>query len=264
MNKIITFLRYTKDFVKHGEFRYILSSFRYVLKGKTTRKSRYYKSSLGKFYVRKGTLDFQFANYAYEWGVKQFVYKHINDYNIFIDIGANIGTYSILFADKGLTGFAFEPVKSNYDALAKNIKLNNIENREVTFPFALGAKKRRAGFTFDPINTGASHLTENDGFLEEVDNPEFVDIDIVPFDDICNDLNIKNDDKVFIKIDVEGMEPHVLKGASKFLKNHPNILIVLESKHSGRDDIKKLLSSISDFDFLEVDNMNMAAKKIVK
>ncbi len=261
MNKIITFLRYSKDFIKHGEYRYILSSIRYILKGKTTRKSRYYKSSLGKFFVRKGTLDFQFANYAYEWGVKKFVYKHIKDYNVFIDIGANIGTYSILLVDKGLTGYAFEPVISNYDALVKNIKLNNIENKVTTFPFALGAEKRKAGFTFDPINTGASHLTANDDFLERVNNPEFVDIDIVPFDEISSNLNIKTDDKVFIKIDVEGMEPHVLKGASKFLKKHPNILIVLESKHSGRDDIKKLLSSIDDFEFLEVDDLNMAALK---
>ena len=263
MGKINTFLKYTKDFAKHGEFRYIFSSIRYIITGKTTRKSRHYKSSLGKFYVRKGTLDFQFANYAYEWGVKQFVYKHIKDYNIFIDIGANIGTYSILFADKGLTGFAFEPVMSNYDALVTNIKLNKIENKVTTYPFALGEKKRKAGFTFDPINTGASHLTENDSFLEEVANPEFVDIDIIPFDDICNDLNIKPDDKVFIKIDVEGMEPHVLKGASKFLKNHPNILIVLESKHSGRSDIKNILSNIANFEFLEVDDLNMAAKKMI-
>lgn len=261
MSKIITFLRYSKDFIKHGEFRYILSSIRYILKGKTTRKSRYYTSSLGKFYVRKGTLDFQFANYAYEWGVKKFVYDNIDNYNVFLDIGANIGTYSILFANKGLTGFAFEPVITNYDALVTNIKLNNIENKVVTFPFALGETKRKAGFTFDPINTGASHLTANSGFLEEVANPEFVDIDIVTFDSIFDDLNIKTNDRVFVKIDVEGMELQVLKGATDFLKKYPNILIVLESKHSGRNDIKKLLSSIADFEFLDVDDLNMAARK---
>jgi len=263
MGKINTFLKYTKDFAKHREYRYIFSSIRYIATGKTTRKSRYYKSSLGKFYVRKGTLDFQFANYAYEWGVKQFVYKHIDNYNIFLDIGANIGTYSILFADKGLKVFAFEPVMSNYKALVKNIKLNNIENKVTTFPFALGAKKRKAGFTFDPINTGASHLSENDDFLDKVVNPEFVEGQIIPFDEIYEELNIKNNDRVFVKIDVEGMEPDVLKGATKFLTNHTNILIVLESKHSGRDDIKKLLSNIAPFEFLEVDELNMAARKIV-
>ncbi|MFK5856525.1 MAG: FkbM family methyltransferase [Bacteroidota bacterium] len=262
MNKIITFLRYSKDFVKHGEFRYILSSVRYILTGKTTRTSRHYKSSLGKFYVRKGTLDFQFANHAYEWGVKKFVYKHISDYDVFLDIGANIGTYSILFVNEGLSGFAFEPVKSNYNALVTNLKLNNIEDKVVSYPIALGERKRKASFTYDPINTGASHLTENDDFLEVVNNPEFVDIDIITFDELFSEINVKKEDKIFVKIDVEGMEPNVIKGASKFIKDHPNLLIVLESIHSGRSDIKKLLSSICEFEFLEVDDLNMAARKI--
>lgn len=262
MGKIKTFLKYTLDFVKHREFRYILSSVRYVLQGKTTRKTRYYTSSLGRFIVRKGTLDFQFANYAYEWGVKKFVYKHLHDYNIFIDIGANIGTYSVLFAKKGLTGFAFEPVISNFDAFITNLKLNNIEEKVVAYPLALGEKKRKAQFTFDPVNTGASHLVENSEFLEKILNPELVDIEIVTFDDIVHELNIKPDDRVFIKIDVEGMEPDVIVGASNFIKNHPNLLFVIESVHSGKEKLKQILSNIDDFEFLEVDELNMAARKV--
>jgi FkbM family methyltransferase len=261
MGKIKTFLKYSVDFVKHGEFRYILSSIRYVIYGKTTRKTRYYKSSLGKFIVRKGTLDFQFANYAYEWGVKKFVYKHYHNYNVFIDVGANIGTYSILFANKGLTGFAFEPVLSNYDAFTTNLKLNNLEEKIKVFPFALGKKKEKAQFTFDPINTGASHLTENSDFLEEIANPEIVEIDIIPLDDILHELNIKTDDKIIMKIDVEGMESDVIEGASKFIKNHPNLLLVIESVHSGTEELQRVLSSIDKFEFLEVDDLNMAAKK---
>ncbi len=261
MGKIKTFLKYTVDFVKHGEFRYILSSIRYVIYGKTTRKTRHYKSSLGKFLVRKGTLDFQFANYAYEWGVKKFVYKHLHDYNVFIDIGANIGTYSILFAKKGLTGFAFEPVVSNFDTFITNLKLNNIEDKVKAFKLALGEKKRNAQFTFDPINTGASHLTENSDFLEEIANPEIEDIEIVPFDEMLHELNIKSEDKVIMKIDVEGMESDVIIGAKNFIKDHPNLLIVIESVHSGKEELQKVLSGIDNFKFLEVDELNMAAKK---
>jgi len=262
MGKIKTFLKYTKDFVAHGEFRYILSSVRYVLTGKTTRKTRFYKSSLGRFLVRKGTLDFQFANYAYEWGVKKFVYEHLNNYNVFLDIGANIGTYSILFAKKGLRGYAFEPVVSNFDAFTTNLKLNNIEDKVTAFPFALGERKRKAGFTFDPINTGASHLTDNSDFLEETLSPEFVDVDVIPFDNILDELDIKNDDRIFIKIDVEGMEENVIKGAEKFIKSHPNLLFVIESVHSGKDNLTKLLNSFANFEIMEVDELNMGAKKI--
>ena len=261
MGKIKTFLKYAKDFAKHGEYRYILSSVKYIISGKTTRKTRYYKSSLGKFIVRKGTLDFQFANYAYEWGVKKFVYKHLHDYNVLIDVGANIGTYSILFASKGHTVHAFEPAMSNYDAFVTNIKLNNLEHKITAHSYALGKIRRKAGFTFDPVNTGASHLTEVSDDLDETANPVFEDIDIIPFDEIIHDLNIEKSDKVFMKIDVEGMETNVIEGATEFIKNHPNLLIIVETIHSGKDQIIKLLSSISDFEFLEVDELNTAARK---
>jgi len=262
MGKIKTFLKYTKDFLKHGEFRFVLSSVRYILKGKTTRKTRYYKSSLGKFLVRKGTLDFQFANYAYEWGVKKFVYKHLNDYNVFLDVGANIGTYSILLAKQGLTGYAFEPVISNYDVFITNLKLNNIEDKVVAFPFALGEKKRTVGFTFDPVNTGASHINDNSDFLEEIHNPLFVNADVIPLDDMLDKLDIKETDRILVKIDVEGMEDLVLKGAKKFIKNHPNLLFVIESVHSGKEKLVNLLNSFADFEIMEVDELNIGAKKI--
>ncbi len=262
MNKINTFLKYTKDFIKYGEFRYILSSIRYLLTGKTTRKTRHYKSSLGRFIVRKGTLDFQFANYAYEWGVKKFVYKHLHDYNIFLDIGANIGTYSVLLAKHGLTGFAFEPVISNFDALVSNLKLNNFENKVTPYPFGLGDKKGKVGFTFDPVNTGASHLTENSDLLEETLNPEFVEVEILLLDEIIHELKIKPTDRVLIKIDAEGMEDHVIKGAAEFIKTHPNLLFVIESAHSGKEELARLLNSIAKFEILEVDDLNMGAKKI--
>ncbi len=262
MGKIITFLNYTKDFVKHGEFRYILSSIRYILTGKTTRKTRPYKSSLGRFMVRKGTLDFQFANYAYEKNVKRFVYKHLNDYDVFLDVGANIGTYSIISANNGLRAIAFEPVKSNYEAFITNLGLNNLQDTVVTYPLALGKTKTRANFTLDMVNTGASHLTEYSDITEEIENPEFEDINIVTFDEIFEELNIGRDEKVFMKVDVEGMEPDVLIGAADFIKNHPNILVVIETIHVGRERLEEVFNNLAEFEFLEVDGLNMGARKI--
>lgn len=262
MGKIVTFLKYSVDFAKYGQFRYILSSIRYILTGKTTRKTRYYRSSLGKFIVRAGSLDFQFANYAYEWNVKKVFFKHFHDYNVFLDIGSNIGTYSILMAKKGLQCIAFEPVKSNIEALKTNIRLNNLEAKICVMPVALGAKTHSANFTFDPVNTGASHLTEYSDILEETHNPEFEDIKIEPLDKIVNTLGIKPDDRIFIKIDVEGMEINVLEGAVEFIKSHPHLFMVLESKHSGKKAIKQFLDKIGNFEYILVDDLNMAVKKL--
>jgi len=264
MNKINTFLKYFKDFIKCKEYRYILTSMKFVLLRRTTSKSRIYRSSLGTFLVRKGTIDFQFANYAYEWNVKGFVYKHLKDYNVFLDIGANMGTYSILFATQGLRGYAFEPIKSNYNATRINLFLNDLDDKVKVFNLALGTHKQKAEFAFDILNTGASHMVGVE-LNENLDDQQMIiESNIVPLDDLMSEMNIKKEDRIIMKIDVEGMEEKVLLGAKKFLQTYPNILIVMESVHSGKEKLTKVLNEIAPFEILEVDELNMGAKKILK
>ncbi len=264
MHKIKTFLKYFKDFIKFGEYRYVLSSIKYILVGRTTSRTQIYRSSLGTFLVRRGTLDFQFANYAYEWPVKRFVYHHYRNYDVFLDIGANIGTYSILLAQKGLRGFAFEPVKDNYDAFKINLILNKLEEKVKVFNVALGAYPHRAQFSFDLINTGASHLVGIELEEEHTISSEIVESDIIPLDDFLSQLKIPKSDRIFIKIDVEGMEAQVLKGAKRFLQTYPNIMLVMESVHSGKEKLTEILNGIDQFEILEVDDLNMGARKIVE
>ena len=262
MHKIKTFLQYFKDFFKWGEYHYVLTSIKYILFHKTTSRTQIYRSSLGVFLSRKGTLDFQFANYAYEWGVKAFVYNHLPNYDVFLDIGANIGTYAILLAGKGLHGYAFEPIKSNSDALRINLILNNLEDKVKLFPMALGAKHQQAEFSFDVVNTGASHLASIKPDDEVPGREESTFSKIVPLDSLLDQIDFKKEDRIFIKIDVEGMEEKVLLGAKKFLQTYPNILMVMEAKHSGREHLVNVLKEIADFEILEVDDLNMGARKI--
>ncbi len=262
MHKIKTFLQYFKDFIKWGEYRYIFTSIKYVLLKKTTSQTQIYRSSLGMFLSRKGTLDFQFANYAYEWGVKKFVYQHLPEFDVFLDIGANIGTYAILLAGKGLHGYAFEPIKDNCDAIRINLILNGLEDKIKLFPVALGAKQHKAEFAFDLLNTGASHLASIQPDDEVPEREKSTISEIVPLDSLMEQIDFKKENHIFIKIDVEGMEEKVLLGAKKFLRTYPNILIVMESKHSGRERLMQILKEIANFEILDVDDMNMAARKI--
>ncbi len=264
MSKIYTFLKYFKDFIKWKEYRYILTSMKFVLLRKTTSKSRIYKSSLGTFLVRKGTIDFQFANYAYEWNVKEFVYKHVEDYNIFLDVGANMGTYSILLGSKGLSGYAFEPIKSNFNATRINLILNGLDEKVKVFNLALGSHKQKAEFAFDVLNTGASHMVGVELNENLDDKQEIIESSIVPLDTLMTEFDIKKDDKIFMKIDVEGMEEEVLNGARKFIQTFPNIMIVMESVHSGKEKLTTVLNEIAPFEILDVDDLNMGARKIVK
>ncbi len=264
MGKLKTFYRYAVDFVKHGELHYLLSSIKYMLTGRPTNKSGIYKSDLGTFYVRKGTLDFQFGNSAYEWNVKKFVYQHVNNYNKFIDVGANIGTYTILFCNKGLEGCAFEPVSDNFQVLKKNVALNKVEDKVQLFQMGLGEYQHQDEFVFDPINTGATHSITFDN--PEANQGKIEKAIIVPLDSIIEKCNFdEKKDKVFIKIDVEGMELNVLKGAKHFLKEFPEIALVIETVHSGRENVIKQLKEIDDrFEIYDVDDLNLGAVKSVK
>ncbi len=69
-----------------------------------------------------------------------------------------------------------------------------------------------------------------------------------------------------MKIDVEGMEPEVLRGASKFLKTFPNILIVMESVHSKIDNIEKkeLLPFGFQKKYFKVDDLQYLLQKKIK
>ena len=217
------------------------------------------------FLVRKGTLDFQFANYAYEWEVKKFVYKHYKNYNVFFDIGSNIGTYAVLFAKEGIRTFAFEPVKDNYDAIRVNLILNKLEDLVTVYPVALGASRYKATFTFDLVNTGASHKADVVTEEDYVPVAEMsVESEVVPLDELMEQFGLSEEDRIFMKIDVEGMEANVLQGAKKFLKKYPHIMLVMESVHSGKEHLTKVLREIDDFEILEVDDLNMGARKVSK
>ena len=235
----------------------------YLLTGIAYSRTQIFKGKLGTFLHRKGTLDFQFGNYAYEWGVKLFMNKYYADYNIFIDVGANMGTYTIMLGKLGLKTFSFEPSAENYRALQINILLNKLESQVTSFNFGLAHVNRKANFIFDPINTGASHLSSAEFYDHSTDaRGQKIEVKLKVFDNFYEELELEESDHILIKIDVEGMEESVLLGAKQFIQKFPNILIVIESVHSGKENLQNLFSEIAHFEFIEVDDMNFAAKKI--
>lgn len=131
--------------------------------------------------------------------------------DVFIDVGAHIGYFSLLAASKiGDEGhvFAFEPAPANFHFLLKNIELNGFKNIEA-FRQAVLEKKRKTNLYFSDTNTG-DHRVFDSG-----DNRKFIKVDTISLDDFFD----KRDKKIdFIKIDVQGSETEVLKGMTGILK----------------------------------------------
>ena len=154
--------------------------------------------------------------------------------DLFIDVGANIGSYSILVASGvGSNVIAIEPVLSTYKLLLQNIHLNDLSYLVSARNIGLSGKAGELLFTSDcdTIN----HVAV-DG---EILNAEYVTVSTL--DEIYN-----NSMPLVLKIDCEGYEFEVLLGGKDTLKN-PNLLaVILELNGSATR------YGISDF---EVDRM---------
>lgn len=255
MKKVIIYLRYFFEYMKFGDIVSIAASIKYIINRTSHKEDRIIRTSVGTFFCRKNTNDFQFANYAYEWSVKRFILDRVSSYSVFIDAGSCVGDYSILLSQRGLRCFAFEPVADTYDVLVKNIEINNLSSTIQPFPFGLGELSNPERFIFNSINTGDSHIVR-DG------NPGNREVMIRTFDSVLESLNLKNDDKILFKLDVEGMEREALCGAVKFIQSHPEITFVIENTHTSHKIIEDTLSDLALFEFGVVDKYNIYAQKI--
>jgi FkbM family methyltransferase len=135
---------------------------------------------------------------------------------VFVDIGANIGKYSILVGKKYPQNkiIAIEPELDNLKLLHKNISLNNLDN-VIICPFGAYSKEGKSKLYLSSESNGSHSL------LKESD--KYVLIKLKTLDRIMVDQNVSKVD--LIKIDVEGAELDVLKGARKIIfRDHPKLL----------------------------------------
>ena len=147
--------------------------------------------------------------------LKVFMFYCLDGNNV-IDVGANIGHHS-LFLSKcvGKNGkvYCFEPIKSIYERLLNNIELNSMDNINA-YNYALGDKVTEQTIFINDKDKGSSSLFS----FNSTSKKEIVKIQKL---DLLNIENIK-----FIKIDVEGYEYEVLKGAENLInKYHPIIIL---------------------------------------
>lgn len=156
-----------------------------------------------------------------------FLQKYLCKNITFIDIGANIGTYSLFVAkicNNNLNLFAFEPNKNTYKKLLFNLTLNNINSCNI-FNYAISNKIQETHLWLDGNNDGANSLLPNNKNKKQK-------IQTTTLLNICQKKHIKKID--LLKIDVEGFED---KALLPFFTNAPkNLLpkiIVIETLHKN-------------------------------
>ena len=151
----------------------------------------------------------------------EFVKKVIKKNDIVLDIGANIGYYSLIFAklvgDSGKV-FSFEPESENFKILKKNIEVNGYNNVILEQKIVSNADGKSTLYVSE--KAGSHRIYKPDNYVESLE------IESISMDSYIEKNNIKKIN--FIKIDVEGAELNVLQGIQKILDSNKHIILFTE------------------------------------
>jgi FkbM family methyltransferase len=153
--------------------------------------------------------------------IHKFIRRHLKPGAVMCDIGANIGAYAVLLGPAvGPTGrvIAFEAHPVCYGYLQQNVRLNQLTNVTIENK-GLGDQVGELRIEYDQKNPGQTHI-DLQGARDSVRIP------VSTLDAELARLNVATVD--YIKIDVEGFELFVLKGASKTISASPDLVVQTE------------------------------------
>jgi len=169
--------------------------------------------------------------------------------DVFYDIGANIGAYSLLAAKiygSDISIVSFEPAFPNFSQLCRNISLNNCQDTIVPLQIGLSDTTSLVEFNYSHLDPGSAVHALG----EPVDQvgEEFLPAMRLPvisyrLDDIVTQFELQVPDR--IKMDVDGVELKVLQGANNLLKNRRVKDLMLEGEEGSEmmDDITNFLGA---------------------
>lgn len=135
------------------------------------------------------------------------------------DIGANIGLYSLLAARRGLRVLAFEPSAASFAALVRNVEINQFDDRIAAYCMAFA--EQSALVTLNMASTAAGHSMHS------------IEPRAASFRQAVPGFSVDDFTAQFapppphaIKLDVDGIEPAILRGAMRTLRAHVREVLV--------------------------------------
>lgn len=185
-------------------------------------------------------------NGIYEEFATMIVKKIIKKGDVVIDLGANIGYYTLIFArivGENGKAYAFEPEPLNVSLLKKNVEVNGYEN-VIIVNKAISNKTEKIKLYIDDENQGGHTLSATNT------KSKSIQIETVTLDNYFK----KGSNKIkFIKMDIEGSEARAIDGMQCMLKNNNELQMMTEFNpyllNKSGTDPEKYLYSLMKFDY---------------
>jgi len=185
---------------------------------------------------------------VWEPNVSSFIYDQLNDGNVFLDVGANIGYFSLLSAKRvGSSGqvIAFEPIGTLATQLERSVEKNSLTNIKL-IRSACGEREASMKIGKYKHNIGKSSLI--DAGMEQLETET---VSVLTIDSVLENTHRLD----LIKIDVEGFEPEVLMGARKTLSRLRPVIILefgpkrMLSKVGGADSTTAMFELLKSLNY---------------
>lgn len=175
-----------------------------------------------KILVKKGLTGATGNLYSglHEFEDMSFLLHFLRRTDIFVDIGANVGSYTILASnERGAETISIEPIPMAFEILQKNVELNKVSTLVSCMNIGLGNENGLLKFTnsMDTLNHVAKDY-----------DTDTVNVKMERFDDL-----ITLQKPTLVKIDVEGFESEVINGMEESLSNYLLKAIIIELNSTG-------------------------------
>jgi FkbM family methyltransferase len=229
-----------------------------------------------KDYSMRKTFEAYASNLVHETATTELFKKVVKEGNVVIDLGANIGYFTLLAArivgSKGKV-YSFEPEPKNYNYLLKNIKLNNYEN-VIAIQKAVSDKNEKNKLFICPYESGHHTIKQHEGieaYRPDTFNKrkEFIEIETITLDDFFENQEEPID---VIKMDIEGAEMLALSGMNRIIRTNKKLkmfveffpLLIEKMGNSPREFIRKLLEDYHFSIFIIPDDYNASKGEMIK
>lgn len=203
------------DWGKYHRFQDIVETNLYSPSLSISSLENYHNDKTAYFYLYKYCRISDCIRRGYRWEEHQhdIIDKYLTPNSIAVEVGSHIGTITVKLSKVVKKVYAFEPVKSSYNLLEKNLKLNNCHNVKI--------------------------------YQKEVNNKHELNsnIEIITLDS----LNLEHID--FLKIDANGYEGKIIEGAKILIKKSMP-LIIIDIPKSSKKLIKEKLGFLMDFGYI--------------